>query len=221
MTTIGIIGAGQIGSNIAKAAVANGYDVVISNSRGPETLIPLVAELGSHARAASAAEAAAAADIAVVTVPFRAYTAAPVDELAGKIVIDTNNYYFERDGHFDSLDNGSETVSGLLQAHLPTSKVVKVFNHIRADDISSDGYPAGDPKRRALAIASDHADAAAFATTLQDQFGFDTVNAGALSESWRMDRDRPAYGKRQDVAELTANLAAAPRLAPPLSQHHD
>ena len=113
MTTIGIIGAGHIGSHVARKAVQLGYDVVISNSRGPETLADLVAELGPRARAATPAEAAAAGDFAVVTVPFRNYRDIPVEPLAGKVVIDTNNYYWERDGRFPALDNGEATTSGL------------------------------------------------------------------------------------------------------------
>ena len=141
MTTIGIIGAGHIGSQVARAAIGAGYDVVIANSRGPETLADLVAELGPKARAATATDAATAADVAVVTVPFKAYGSIPVEPLAGKIVIDTNNYYWERDGHVPVLDEGRDTVSGMLQKHLPTSRVAKGFNHITARDITTDGAP--------------------------------------------------------------------------------
>jgi predicted dinucleotide-binding enzyme len=212
MTTIGLIGAGHIGSQVARAAVANGYDVVISNSRGPETLAELIAELGPKARAATSAEAASAADIAVVTVPLKAYREVPVEPLAGKIVIDTNNYYWERDGRIPELDNGTATVSGLLQAHLPTSRVAKGFNHIMASDITDDAKPAGADDRRALATAGDDPEAVAAVTDLYDQFGFDTVNAGALSEGWRFERDQPAYVVRQNLGELKMNLALAKRV---------
>ena len=188
-----------------------GYDVVISNSRGPETLQDLVSELGPKARAATAAEAAAAGDFAVVTVPLKSYKDIPVEPLAGKIVIDTNNYYWERDGRIPALDNGEATTSGLLQEHLPQSKVAKGFNHIMAKDITTDGTPAGTEKRRALATASDYPEAAELVTRLYDEFGFDTVNVGPLSESWRVERDRPAYVKRQNAVELKDNLAEAPR----------
>ena len=211
MTTFGIIGAGHIGGQVARAAIGQGYDVVIANSRGPETLTDLVAELGPHARAATAAEAAAAADIAVVTVPLRAYRDIPVEPLAGKIVLDTNTSYWERDGHIDALDRGEATTSGLLQEHLPTSKVAKAFNHILASDITSDGAPAGAPNRRALATAGDHPEAVEFVTGFYDRLGFDTVNVGPLSESWRVERDRPAYVVRQNADELRENLAKAPR----------
>jgi hypothetical protein len=211
VTTLGIIGAGNIGGQVARAAVGLGYDVVIANSRGPETLHDLIVELGPRARAATAPEAAAAADVVVVAVPFRAYGDIPVEPLAGKIVLDANNYYWERDGHIEELDRGETTSTGLLQQHLPTSKIAKAFNHIMAKDITTDGYPAGDPRRRALATASDDPDALAFVTDFYDQLGFDTVNIGTLSESWRVERDRPAYVVRQNADELRENLAKAQR----------
>jgi predicted dinucleotide-binding enzyme len=212
MTTLGIIGAGHIGSQVARVAVANGYDVVIANSRGPETLAGLVAELGDRATAATAADAAAAGDVVVVTVPLGKIDQLPVEQLAGKIVLDTNNYYFERDGHIDALDRGETTTSELLQAQLPTSRIAKAFNHIFAADITTDGSPAGTPDRRALATAGDDAEAVAFVTRFYDEAGFDTVNVGSLSESWRVERGRPAYVVRQNADELTANLAIANRL---------
>ena len=211
MTTLGIIGAGHIGSQVARVAVANGYDVVIANSRGPETLAGLVDELGPRAKAATAAEAAAAGDVAVVTVPLGKIDALPVEELAGKIVLDTNNYYFERDGHIDALDKGETTTSELLQQQLPTSRIAKAFNHIYAADITTDGTPAGTEGRRALATAGDDAEAVDFVTRFYDEAGFDTVNVGPLSESWRVERDRPAYVVKQTAEELTANLAIANR----------
>ncbi|MCI1017199.1 NAD(P)-binding domain-containing protein [Microbacterium sp. C5A9] len=212
MTTLGIIGAGHIGSQVARVAVANGYDVVIANSRGPETLADLVSELGSRARAATAAEAAEAGDAVVVTVPLGRIGELPVEPLAGKIVLDTNNYYFERDGHIEALDKGETTTSELLQEQLPTSRIAKAFNHIFAADITTDGAPAGTPNRRALATAGDDPEAVAFVTRFYDEAGFDTVNVGPLSESWRVERGRPAYVVRQNAEELEANLALANRL---------
>jgi predicted dinucleotide-binding enzyme len=211
MKTIGIIGAGHIGSQIARLAVAHGYDVVVSNSRGPDTLTGLVNELGPHARAATVLEAARAGDIVVVTIPLKNYRTVPVEPLAGKTVIDTNNYYPQRDGNIPELDNESTTTSELLQAHLPTSKVVKAFNHIYAAQLTTDGQPAGSKNRRALVIAGNDAAAKATVTQLLDQFGFDAVDAGRLEEGWRIQRDTPGYGPRRTAEELRRDLAAATR----------
>ena len=196
MRTIGIIGAGHIGSQLARLAVEHGYDVVISNSRGADTLSTLVAELGPRARAATAAEAARAGDVVVVAIPLKNYRQIPVAPLAGKVVIDTNNYYPQRDGHIRELDNESTTTSELLQAHLQTSKVVKTFNHIYAAALTTDGQPAGSKNRRALVVAGDDPMAKATVTHLLDEFGFDAVDAGPLREGWRIQRDTPGYGPR-------------------------
>ena len=226
MTTVGLIGSGNIGSTVARLAVDAGHDVVLSNSRGPETLKDLVEELGPHARAATAAEAAEAGDVVVVTVPLKAYRDVPVAPLAGKVVIDTNNYYPERDGHFPELDDESTTVSELLQAHLPESRVVKGFNNIVAAHLGELARPAGAADRSALAIAGDDADAKATVTTLLDSFGYDTVDAGPLAEGWRFQRDTAAYGvpylaappdltrsKPAGADEIRSALAAARRYA--------
>ena len=205
--TLGIIGAGNIGSNVARAAIAAGYDVVISNSRGPETLTDLIEDLGPKARAATAADAAQAADFALVAVPLGKYKNVPVEGLAGKVVMDANNYYPQRDGRIPALDNNENTTSGLLQEHLPTSKVVKAFNSIRSTDIPQDGLPAGTPDRRALPIAGNDADARAQVAKFLDDIGFDAVDLGTLDESWKVERDTPAYVKRTTADELT-NLTA-------------
>jgi 8-hydroxy-5-deazaflavin:NADPH oxidoreductase len=213
MKTIGLIGAGHIGSQVARLALARGYDVVISNSRGPETLSALVAELGPGARAATPVDAASAGDIVVVSVPLKNYREMPVAPLAGKVVIDTNNYYPQRDGHIPELDTEATTTAELLQVHLPTSKVVKAFNHIYADELTTDGQPAGSKNRRALVIAGDDDGAKATVTALLDEFGFDTVDAGPLKEGWRIQRDTPGYGPRRTAEELRRDLAAAKRYA--------
>ena len=223
MTTIGLIGSGNIGGTVARLAVAAGYDVVLSNSRGPETLGELVAELGPRARAATAADAAAAGDIVVVTIPLKSYRDVPVEPLAGKVVIDTNNYYPQRDGHIAELDDESTTTSELLQAHLPTSHVVKVFNNIWFGALAALARPAGAADRTALAIAGDDADAKAQVTAFLDTMGYDAVDAGPLSEGWRYQRDTAAYvslylgpGGVEDMRSATAEqvrtaLAAAVR----------
>jgi predicted dinucleotide-binding enzyme len=211
--TIGFIGAGHIGSQLARLAVQHGYDVIVSNSRGPETLRDLLQELGPRARAGTSTEAAQAGDIVVVTIPLKNIGNVPVAPLAGKIVIDTNNYYPQRDGHIPELDTEASTTAELLQRHLPTSKVVKAFNHIYAAELTTDGLPVGTPNRRALAIAGDNAEAKRTVAQLIDQFGFDVVDIGGLSDSWRIQRDTPGYGPRRNADELRRDVAAAQRIA--------
>lgn len=191
--TVGLIGAGNIGSTVARLAVAAGHDVVLSNSRGPETLSDLVAELGPQARAATAAEAGAAGDIVVVTVPLKAYRAVPVEPLAGKVVIDTNNYYPERDGQIAELDDESTTTSELLQAHLPDSHVVKGFNNIYFEHLRTLARPAGDAERSVIAIAGDDDGAKKTVAGFLDSIGYDAHDVGPLAEGWRYQRDTAAY----------------------------
>jgi 8-hydroxy-5-deazaflavin:NADPH oxidoreductase len=211
--TIGLIGAGNIGSQVARAAIASGYDVVISNSRGPETLADLVSELGQGARPGTSEEAAKAGDLVVVAVPLRAIGNIPVEPLVGKVVIDTNNYYPRRDGNIAALDDASVTSSELLQARLPGAHVVKAFNHIYARQITTDGTPPGTRNRRALAIAGDNPGAKVRVAELIDGFGFNVVDAGPLAESWRIQPGTPGYVQQLNAEELTAALAAARRMS--------
>jgi predicted dinucleotide-binding enzyme len=210
MTTWGFIGSGNIGSTVARLAIAAGHDVVLSNSRGPETLADLVAELGPHARAATAQEAAAAGDLVVVTIPLKAYRDVPVDALAGKVVIDTMNYYPGRDGHIDALDDGSLTSSELLQSHLPTSHVVKGFNNIYFQHLRDLARPSGSDDRSALAIAGDDAAAKDSVRRAFDAIGYDTLDLGPLAEGWRTQPDQPAYGLQYAADEKDWTAGARP-----------
>ena len=209
MTTIGLIGAGHIGSQLARAAIAHGHDVVISNSRGPETLAELVAELGPAATAGTPADAAEAADIAVVTTPVSAIGSVPVEPLVGKTVIDTNNYYSQRDGVIAELEDGSLTSAELLQRHLAGAHVVKAFNHIQAAAITAEAQESGTPDRRALAVASDDETAKAAVAAFIDEIGFDVLDLGPLAEGWRVQPDTPGYGPRLTVDGLRDAVEAA------------
>lgn len=231
MSTLGLIGSGNIGGTLARLGVAAGLDVVLSNSRGPRTLTALVDELGPLARAATAAEAAAAGDWVVVTVPLKNYRQVPVEPLAGKVVLDTNNYYPERDGRIPELDAEELTTSELLQRHLPDAHVVKAFNNIFFKHLAALARPAGAADRTALPIAGDSAQAKASATRLIDLLGYHALDAGTLADSWRFQRDTPAYvvpyaknpqglgvsaddpGARADSTALRAALEAATRPA--------
>ena len=156
-------------------------------------------------------EAGAAGDLVVVTIPLKNIDSVPAAPLAGKTVVDTNNYYPDRDGRIDELEDESTTTAELLQRHLPESRVVKAFNHIYAAQLTTAGSPAGTPGRRALAIAGDDADAKAVVTALIDGFGFDVVDLGALAEGWRIQRDTPGYGAEDDADTLRRHLAEAKR----------
>lgn len=217
MAIIGFIGSGQIGSTLARLAVAADYDVVLSNSRGPETLKELVKDLGPRARAATAAEAAAAGDLVVVSIPFKAYREVPVEPLAGKTVIDTNNYYPQRDGQVPELDNDSTSAVELLQKHLPTSRVVKAFNNILFAHLAILGRPAGATDRSAIAIAGDDAAAKAEVTGFLDRIGYDTVDTGALVQERQFRPASAAYGVpygggRQDFWAAPAHPVSAEEL---------
>jgi 8-hydroxy-5-deazaflavin:NADPH oxidoreductase len=194
MTTVGLIGSGMIGGTVARLSVAAGHQVVLSNSRGPETLEDLARELGPLARAGTGAQAAAAGDIVVVSIPLRAYATVPVGPLAGKTVIDTNNYYPQRDGDIAELDSGAETSSGLLQRHLPGSQVVKVFNNIFYKHLLSLARPAGAADRTFLPIAGDDPAAKQAVTAFLGSIGYGAVDAGSLADSWRQEPGTPVYG---------------------------
>jgi len=194
MTTLGFIGSGNIGSTVARLAVAAGHEVVLSNSRGPHTLADLVAELGPSARAATPAEAASAGEVVVVTIPLGRMADLPVGALRGKLVIDTMNYYPGRDGRIAALDDGSATSSQLLAAHLPEARVVKAFNTIYFQHLAALPRPSGAPDRSALPLAADDLRAKATVAALLDSLGYDAVDAGSLADSWRTQPDTPAYG---------------------------
>jgi len=210
MRTIGIIGAGEVGSHIARAAIAANYNVVIANSRGPETLDTLIQQLGPKATAATAENAAKAGDFVVIAVPLKLANNMPIEALAGKIVIDTNNYMAWRDGKFPIVDSGEKTVHELRQEQLPTSKVVKAFTHIQAPRVLKWARPKGAKDRAALTVSSDYPEAVALVTKLYDEFGFDTVDNSPLKESWRTAPGQPAWRQEHhSQSELHENLLMA------------
>jgi predicted dinucleotide-binding enzyme len=206
---IGIIGAGHIGGTLARRFVAAGHEVAVSNSRGPETLVPLVGELGPRAQAATAEEAARFGDVVVVSVPFGRYREVPTNDVAAKVLIDTNNYYPQRDGHFEELDRDVTTSSELLQSHLPQARVVKAFNAILWTRLRDDGRPAGDPERLGIPISGDDEQAKRTVAELIDQIGFDAVDAGTLAEGGRKHQPgTSAYTEGLRTDELRERLPA-------------
>ena len=194
MTTVGIIGSGNIGGTVARLSVSAGHHVVLSNSRGPETLAELAAELGPLATAGTAEQAAEAGDLVLVSVPVKAFGDIPAKPLAGKPVLDTGNYYPRRDGQIAELDTGALTSSGLLQRDLPDAHVVKVFNNIFFKHLQNLARPAKADDRSALPIAGDDEQAKHAVTRFLDEIGYDAVDTGSLAESWRQEPATPVYG---------------------------
>jgi 8-hydroxy-5-deazaflavin:NADPH oxidoreductase len=193
VSTLGIIGSGNIGTAIARLAVAAGMDVLVANSRGPQSLETLVAELGPRATALTSEEAAGASEVVVLSIPLEAHAKVPANLLANTIVLDTSNYYPSRDGRIAALDAGESTTSELVQQHFAGSRLVKAFNNILAHHIPQLARPTGARDRTALPIAGDEAAAKETAAALIDRLGFDTVDAGSLADSWRFEPESAAY----------------------------
>jgi len=212
MTTVGLLGSGRIGGTVARLAVAAGHQALLSNSRGPDTLKDLAAELGPLARATTGQEAAEGGGLVVITIPFRAYPSVPAGPLAGKVVIDTCNYYPQRDGQIPELDSGALTSSELIQRHLPGATVVKAFNNIYHRHLASLARPSGAADRSYLPIAGDRAAAKAAVTAFLDSIGYGSVDAGPLAEGWRQQPGTPVYGTPygsfQDASGTPASAGA-------------
>ncbi len=207
---IGFIGAGHIGSTLARRFAEAGHEVLISNSRGPETLSEIAAELGEHGRAVTTMEAASLGDVIIVAVPLHAYRDVPAAPLAGKLVIDANNYYAGRDGHIEELDTDRTTSSELLAERLGGDvRLVKAFNAIEWTRLRDRGREAGDPERLAIPISGDDAEAKRTVAGLIDQIGFDTVDMGSLAAGGRTHQPgMPAYGADLPAEELRSHAAA-------------
>jgi len=207
---IGIIGAGNIGGNLARRFAALGHDVAVANSRGPETLAGLAAETG--AKAVTLEEAARGKDVVIVTIPQKNIRDLPSGLFDGVpddvVVVDTGNYYpRNRDGRIDAIEEGL-TESRWVERQLGRP-VIKAFNNIYAQHLLTHGKPAGTPGRVALPVAGDDPAARAVVIRLLDELGFDGVDAGGLDESWRQQPDTPVYGTDLDAEGVRRALAEA------------
>jgi predicted dinucleotide-binding enzyme len=205
---VGIIGAGFIARALAQNLMRAGHDVMLSNSRGPQSLRSAAAAL--KCKVGTVGEAAAYGEVVALAIPMSGWRDLPAEALAGKVVVDIMNHYPERDGPIPELEQGLGT-SELIARQLPGARVVKAFNAIMANDLQNNPRPAGAPDRKALPIAGDDAQAKAQVAALVEQVGFDAVDAGPLVEGWRFERARPAYCIPMDRATLSATLAASRR----------
>ena len=193
MVKVGIIGSGNIGSTVARLALAAGHEVVLSNSRCPDSLRALAAELGDRARAATAEEAAREGDLVLISVPIKAYPSLSGLPVAGKFVMDTGNYYLQRDGQIPQLESKTLTDTEYLLSYLPGCEITKVFNNIFFKHLRNLARPPGDPERSELPIAGDSSNAKAVVTEVLDSIGYDVVDSGALAEGWRQQPGAPVY----------------------------
>ena len=201
---IGIIGSGKIGGTLTRLFARQGSEVVVANSRGPESLAGLVEEAGGAARAVEIGEAARFGEVVVVAIPVRAIGELPPDAFPGRIVVDTGNYYPARDGQIDELDEDRLTSSELLAAHLPGARVVKAFNTMYFETLGTEGRPGAPREERlALFLAGDDEEAKRVVAALIDELGFAPIDSGSLADGGR--RQQP--GARVYANPLLADAA--------------
>jgi predicted dinucleotide-binding enzyme len=206
---IGIIGSGHIGGTLTEKLAAAGHLVGVANAHGPHSLEARAASLGEGVCAMTVEEAAQYGEPVVVSIPFGRYRSVPVASVNGKIVVDTENYYPQRDGHFAEVDDDRLTSSELLQEHLPGARVVKAFNAVRWDSLAEEGRPRGDAGRLAVPLAGDDADAKRVVAELIDEIGFDPVDVGSLAQGGRkIQPGTLVYTAHVTAAELVRRLAA-------------
>jgi predicted dinucleotide-binding enzyme len=210
MTTIAILGAGKLGTVLARLAIAAGHRVLVAGSGDPGAISLIVTVIAPGAEAVRAADAAADADMVILALPLGKLSSVPADALRGKLVVDAMNYWWEVDGEREDLADAGVSTSEQVQRRLPDSTVVKAFNHMGYHDLDEGARPAGSLDRKAIAVAGDGRDAVARVAALVEAWGFDPVIAGSLHESIALEPHAEAFGENVSAAELEAMIERFP-----------